>query len=168
MKKILMLCLLWFFGTCIVYAGPITTSGTSAQEFIDRIRYDLNDVTAPSGNTGYWKDPALIYWIDEAVDEIVSRARCLESGVSNIIVLENIRAYSIPDTISGVSFSGVEKVEYDIGVSGNTTEQTQVYDLERVPFSMLRKADAKEVGNPKVFSVWANTLYVWPIPRSDQ
>lgn len=157
-----------FFGTCgFLYAGPTTTSGTSAQAFIDRIRYDLNEITVTSGNTGYWKDPALIYWIDEAVDETVSRTRCLESGVSNIIVIAGVRAYSIPETISGFSFGGVAKIEYDIGLSGDTVSQSQVFDLDRAPWAKLRKAKEKETGYPKAYSVWDNTLYIWPIPRDD-
>ncbi len=164
MKKILMLCLLLFFCMSgILYAGPTTTSGDTASDVITRVRSHLNEATAD-----FWSDAELLIYINEAGKETVNRTRSLESGVSNIIVIENTRSYSIPETISGVSFGGVAKIEYDIGLSGNTIDQTQVYDLERVPFMMLRKANEKEVGNPKVFSVWANTLYVWPIPRSDQ
>ncbi|KKL27769.1 hypothetical protein LCGC14_2381860, partial [marine sediment metagenome] len=164
-RKYILICFavfLSFFLSDMAFAGSTATSGTTAQPFIDRIRYDLNEITAIGGNTGYWKDPALIFWIDEAVDEIASRTRVLESGASNIIVIADTRSYSITGT-----FLDVEKAEYDIGVSGVTTKTSQIYDLDRVPFAKLRLGHEKEKGYPKAFSVWDNTLYIWPIPRDD-
>jgi len=149
------------------YAGSITTSGITAQAILDRVRYDLNEIIAPSGGTGYWKDPELIYYMDEAVREIVYQTRCLETGVSNIIVIADARTYTIADTISGVSWLDIEKVEYDIGLSGNTTDYPQIFDLDRVPFSNLRYGKEKEFALPKSYSVWNNTLYIFPIPRDD-
>jgi hypothetical protein len=147
-----------FISVSPLYAGSTATSGITAQDIIDRVRRDLNETTA-----GFWTDTELIQWIDEAVREVVYRTRCLESGVSNIIVIEDTRSYSITS-----SFLDIEKVEYDMGLSDSTVHKTQIYDLDRVPFSNLRYGHEKERGDPKVFSVWADTLYIWPIPRSDQ
>lgn len=145
------------------YAGSTTTSNITAATVITRVRADLNEASA-----SFWTEANLLQWIDEAVWEVVNRTQPLESGVSDIIVIENTRFYSIPSTISGVSFGSVVKVEYDMGLSGNTIRQPQIYDLTRVPFTKLRGNEEKEKGNPKTFSVWANNLYIWPIPRSTQ
>lgn len=143
-------------------AGTTVTSNITAQTIIDRVRYDLNETTA-----SFWTDAELVYWINEAVWEIANRTQCLETGVSNIVVKNNTRSYPIVDT-SGVSYMAVIKVEYDIGLSGATLDQTQIYDLDLAPFKNLRYAKEKEFGNPKVFAVNNNTLYIWPIPRTDQ
>lgn len=156
MKKYIIL--LIFLLSTPVYAGSITTSGVTAQTIIDRVRNDLNETTA-----SFWTNTDLLQWINEAVNTINSRTRCLESGVSNVIVVENTRSYSITS-----SFLDIEKVEYDIGLSGNTTQKSQIYDLERVPFFNLRYGVEKERGDPKTYSVWNNTLYVFPIPGSTQ
>ena len=110
------------------YAGSTATSNITAATVITRVRADLNEASA-----SFWTEPNLLQWINEAVWEVVTRTQPLESGVSNIIVIENIRYYSIPSTISGVSFGSVVKVEYDMGLSGNTIRQPQIYDLTRVP-----------------------------------
>jgi len=158
MKKIILTALSLCLLISICYSGTVTTSSITASTIITQVRYDLNETTE-----GYWKDTELLKWTDEAVRAIVSRTRCLESTSSGVTAIENTRSYSI----SG-SFLDVEKVEYDIGLSGNTTEKTQIYDLDRVPFGKLRYKKEKEVGDPKTFSVWNNSLYVWPIPGSDQ
>ena len=157
MKKFILTALL----LCLsipVYAGTISTSSITANTIITQVRYDLNE-SVP----GYWSNADLIKWIDEAVRAVVGRTRCLESGASSVTLNPDIRSYSI----SG-DFIDIEKVECDISVSGNTTEKTQVYDLDRVPFGKMRYKKGKETGDPKTFSMWANTLYVWPIPRSGQ
>ena len=146
-----------------LWAGTTVTSNITAQTIIDRVRYDLNDI----GSQPFWTDAELVYWINEAVWEIANRTQCLETGVSNVIVKENVRNYTIVDT-SGVSYMAIIKVEYDIGLSGATLDQTQIYDLELAPLKNLRYAKEKEFGEPKVFAVNNNTLYIWPIPRTDQ
>lgn len=145
------------------FAGPTTTSGITAGDILTRARYTINEATAD-----FWSDTILLSYINEAVWEIYNRTQPLESGASNISVYENTRSYPIPDTISGVSFGGVAKVEYDQGLSGDTTYFTQIYDLTRVPFANLQYNKDKEIGNPKAYSVWANALFIWPIPGSNQ
>lgn len=163
LKRIWIILCAWLFllpGVC--FAGTISTSGVTAQDIIDRVRYDLRE-TADSGTTLFWSDTEIIQWTNEAVVEIVNRTRCLESAALEIVVQANDRDYSI----SG-NWLDIEKVEYDIGVSGVTTKKSQVYDLERAPFRMLRFNQEKEIGDPKTFSIWNDTLYVFPIPRSAQ
>jgi len=162
-KSLFLLILLIFLSfPAYSLADATGRSGVTAQDIIDRVRIDLNDTSSST-----FSDAALIYWIDEAVWEIVNRTQCLETGVSNIIVQADTRSYPIIDT-SGVSYMTVIKVEYDIGLSGATLDQTQVYDLDRAPFKNLRYGREKEFGNPKIFAINNDTLYIWPIPRSDQ
>jgi hypothetical protein len=149
------------------YAGSTTVSGTTAQTFIDRARNDLKE-SASSATTLFWTDGMLIQWIDEAVKEIVYKTRCLESAVSNQLLTENVRSYSIATASGASQYLDIEKVEYDMGISGDTVHKSQIYDLDRVPFSSLRYGHEKEKGDPKTYSLWNDTLYVWPIPRSDQ
>jgi len=159
-RKILVFLCVCLFLALPCYAGTVATSGDTAADVITRVRYDLNDTN--SSNYA-WSDTSLLSWIDQAVKEIVNRTRCLESGVSNIIVIEDVRSYLITS-----SYLDVEKAEYDIGLSGTTTKQSQIYDLDRVPFAKLRYGQETEVGNPKAFAVWNDDLYIWPIPRSEQ
>ena len=52
--------------------------------------------------------------------------------------------------------------------SGETTDSygPPLYTLDRVHPNDI--GHNKETGNPKVYAVWADTLEIWPIPRSDQ
>lgn len=137
------------------FAGGFqATSGVTVDTLITAIRSDLDESTA-----GFWSDSDFVKWIDQAVREINYRARVLESGASNIILQSNTWSYSL----SG-SYMDVEKVMYD---SGDTTSAVQVYDLNRAPFRMLRYGHEKDRGTPKNFAVWNDTLFIWPIPRSD-
>lgn len=165
MKKFIpILCALIFLLPFSVYAGSTVTSGVTAQDIIDRVRYDLNETTA-----SLWSDTELIYWIDEAIWEIVSRTQCLESGASTFVIYADDRDYSIVDT-SGTSYMGIIKIEYDFGIgTGNTKSQAQIYDLDRVPFKKLRYGHEKShKGPPQTFAVNNNTLYIYPIPRSNE
>jgi hypothetical protein len=121
---------------------------------IDRVRADLNETTA-----GFWTDAQLIKWTDEAVKDIIYKTRCTETGVSTTTLQNAVRTYSL----SSVTFLDVEKVEHDSGV---TTDPQQVFDLDRAMFRNLRYGREKETGRPKVFSVWNNALYIWPIPAN--
>jgi len=163
-KYIILICVWLFLSmSSFAWAGNTVTSGVTAQDIIDRVRYDLNDT-----DSGTYSDAFLANLVDEAIWEIVSRTQCLETGASNMVVSDGVRNYALADA-SGVSSMAVIKVEFDIGVdSGATKTKSQIYDLTRVPFKMLRYAKEKEVGDPKTFAVNNNTLYVWPIPRSEQ
>lgn len=167
MKKALSLILLIVllgFGT-YSYAGNTATSGVSVQTIIDRVRIDVAEA-----NADFWADADFIQWTNEAVREIVNQTRCLETGVSTIVLYPFGRSYSL----SALSWIDVEKVEYDSGVtwihSSGTTRfnPLYIYDLDRVPFIKLRQGNEKETGTPKVFAVWNNSLYVWPMPDTTQ
>lgn len=163
MKKILVFLMFLMMLCSPVFAGSVGPSGVTVQDIIDRVRYELNE-TSDSGTTLFWSDTELIQWTNEAVKEINIETGCLEAGVSTFTIVENDRDYAI----SGVSFTYVVKVEYDFGLSGATTRKSQIIDLDRVPFKDLRYGKGKEIGDPKAFSVWNDTLYIWPIPRSTQ
>lgn len=164
MKKtlsVILLIVLLGFGTCC-YAGNKTASGVTAQTIIDRARANLAERTAD-----FWTDADIIQWTNSAVWEIVDQTRCLETGVSTITLQSLTRSYSM----SGLTWIDVEKVEYDSGVtweqagSGATTfNPLYIYDLDRAPFINLRLGREKETGTPKVFSVWNNSIYLWPMP----
>jgi len=162
--KILTVFVFLFFTPFFCYAGTVSTSGVTAQVIIDRVRIDINESTAK-----FITDSNLVVWINEAVNDIIAETGCLESGVSNVIVIENVRSYSIENTRSGVSYLAIEKAEYDIGISGATTTKSQIYDLDRVPFQNLKYGHEKEFkGDPKCYAEWYNSLYIWPIPGSAQ
>lgn len=140
------------------FAGPTTPSGITAQIIVDRSRRDLNALSHSGLTDAALPDSDLIQWIDEAVDIIVNKTRCLESGASNIAVYNLQRRYLI-----NKNFLDVEVVEFD---TGNTTDprKPMVYALDRV-----EKRDIGhnwETGNPKVYCVWNNYLEIWPIPSS--
>jgi len=148
------------------WAGSKATSGVTAQTVIDRARVDLNEV-----NEGFWKDTYLLRYTDEAVKEVVYKTRCLEAGASTFVISSQSRTFSL----SGINFLDIEKVEYDSGVTwepasaGTTTfNPVYIFDLTRVPFGNLRYGNEKERGAPKSFSVWNDTLYIWPIPGPEQ
>lgn len=148
------------------FGGSTNTSGVTAQTAIDRVRSDLNEVTA-----SFWTDTQLIKWMDEAVKEIVYKTRCLETGTSTIVLHTLDRSYPF----SGTTILDVEKVEHDTGVtwvytgSGSTRFDTSyIMDLERQPFRNLRAGQEKETGRPKVFSIWNNRIYFYPIADESQ
>ena len=137
------------------HAGTTSTSGVTAQDIIDSVRVDLDETIE-----GHWLDSDFIQWIDEAVREVVNRTGGLESGASNIIIIDQKRSYALP----GLSFLDIEKVEHDSGV---TTDRIMIFDLTRAPFRNMRLPKLKETGRPKTFSIWANELYIWPTPIDD-
>lgn len=149
------------FGTC-AYAGTTSTSGVTAQTIIDRARADVAERV-----TDFWTDGDFIQWINEAVKEIVYQTRCLETGTSTIVLQDSTRYYPL----SGITFLDIEKVEYDSGVTWITVssgvtkyDPLYIYDLDRARFINLREGKEKETGKPKVFAVWNNNIYFWPIP----
>jgi hypothetical protein len=149
-----------------LYAGGTTTSGVTAQTVIDRVRADLNETTA-----SFWTDTQLVKWMDEAVKEIVYKTRCVETGTS-LYVVKALDRY-VP--FSGSTMLDIEKVEHESGVtwvytgSGSTRFDTNyIMDLERQPFRNLRSGNDKETGRPKVFSVWNNRIYFYPIADEAQ
>lgn len=152
---VLLVLLLVFFFAPFSYSGTTSTSGVTARTILDRARVDLDETTE-----GHWLDTYFIQWIDEAVREVVNRTGGLESGASNIIIINRQRTYAL----AGLSFLDIEKVEHD---SGDSTDRIPVFDLTRTPFRSMRLPGAKETGRPKTFSVWANDLYIWPIPYDD-
>lgn len=161
MKKILLTVFLVLFSS-YAFAGMNETSGVTAGTIADRARYDLNALSASGVTDDAYTDTELYQWIDEAVRIIVNKTGCLESGVSNIILVENVRRYSIE---SGTSHQSVEAVEYDMGVSGNTVSNPQIYGLERVQRRDI--GHYKKIGAPKVYLVWNNNIEINPIPRSE-
>ena len=155
MKKAVLILISVFLFASYAFAGPTTPSGITAADIISRIRADIN---SPSAKDTFFTDANFIQWTNEAVTQIVNQTRCLESGVSNVIIQENTRRYAIAGT-----FLDIEVVEYD---SGDTTSPIQIYTLDRV-----EKRDIghnKEKGKPKVYCVWNDSLEVWPIPRSSE
>ncbi|EFK95224.1 conserved hypothetical protein, secreted, partial [sediment metagenome] len=112
------MCLLISFG--VAYAGSVTTSGVTANTVLTEVRRDLAETTA-----GFWADVDLLQWMDQAVQLIVSKTKCLESSKVEQVLSANTWAYSL----SAYSFTDVEAVLHDSGV---TTEQTQVFSLQRV------------------------------------
>lgn len=137
-----------------IYAGSQATSGVTAQVMIDTLRRDLVD---PTGNP-FFTDADFIKWMDQAVFEIVSRTKCLESGISNVILIANTWSYAI----SG-SFFDVDSVIYN---SGDTTSATQVFTLDRIDVKAI--GHSKETGKPKFFCLWNDNLLIWPIPRTSE
>ena len=154
-KKVILTLLSVLLFASPAIAGPTTPSGITAEDIISRVRVDIN---SPSAKDSFFADAEFIQWTNEAVRQIINQTRCLESGTSEIVLEENTRRYAISGT-----FLDIEVVEYD---SGDTTSPTQIYTLDRV-----EKRDIghnKEKGTPKVYCVWANSLEVWPIPRSSE
>ena len=135
------------------HAATTSTSGVTAQTVMDRARIDLNESTAVM-----WPDSNLLQWMDEAVREIVYQTRSLESAASNVIMNQDVYTYPI----SG-SFLDIETALHD---SGDTTEATKVFALKRIDIKDF--GHSKETGKPKFFTIWANSLLIWPIPDSDQ
>jgi hypothetical protein len=136
--------------------GSQGTSGVTAQDIIDDIRNDFNE------DSGLFTDSEAVQWLDEAVREINYRARCLESGASNIILAANDWDYALTH-----SYMDIEKVMYDSGVTDDDYSP-QVYALDRVPFQKLRYGHEKDRGSPKSWAVWNDTLFIWPVPRSTE
>ena len=145
-------CLLISIG--VAYAGSVTTSGVTANTVITEVRRDLAETTA-----GFWADVDLLQWMDQAVQLIVSKTKCLESTRVDQVLSANTWAYSL----SAYSFTDVEAVLHDSGV---TTEQTQVFSLQRVQIAGI--GHSKEKGKPKDYCLWNNELIIWPIPDSTQ
>lgn len=164
MKRILILCFLILFALgSFAHAGNTTTSGVTVQTIIDRVRGDMAERTAD-----FWADSDIIRWVNEAVKEIVYQTRCLETGVSTVVLTALGRSYSL----SSLTWLDIEKVEYDSGVtwvasSGTTKfDPLYIYDLDRAAFINLRFGKEKETGKPKIFAIWNNSLYLWPMPDS--
>jgi len=151
---LLTLLLLHVLAVSVCWAGNTSTSGVTAQTIIDRARANLAERTAD-----FWTDADIVQWTNEAVREIVSQTRCLETGTSTIVLSAYGRSYPL----SGLSWIDVEKVEY---YSGVTSDPLQYYDLDRAPFINMRLGNEKEKGKPKVFAVWNNSVYLWPVPTS--
>ena len=163
-KRVSLLLALGFALFTILYvglarAGTIDTSGVTVQTIIDRVRYDLNEATA-----GFWSDTELRTWINEAIWEINSKARCLEKAVSTQALAEDDYDYAI----SG-SWLSIETIMHD---SGTTTGDSDTAEAKR-RLHTLKRIDIKdfghirETGRPKQYAVWNDTLYIWPIPDSN-
>jgi len=147
-------CLLISFG--VAYAGSVTTSGVTAATVIAQVRRDLGE---ENYSTYFWSDNDLIQWMDQAVRLIVAKTKCLESTKVDQVLSANTWEYSL----SAYTFTDIEAVLHDSGV---TTEQTQVFALERVQIAGI--GHSKEKGKPKNYCLWNNELIVWPIPDSTQ
>lgn len=140
----------------IAYAGSVTTSNITAQTIINQVRRDLAEENYSSY---FWSDTDYTQWIDQAVRLIVSKTKCLESSRVSQALTANTWVYSL----SSYSFTDIEAVLHDSGV---TTDQTQVFALERVQIAGI--GHSKEKGKPKDYCLWNNELIIWPIPDSTQ
>jgi len=152
-KKITLLICLFLLIPSIGHGGTTATSGVTAQSIINDVRKDLNEVTPVK-----WSDRELLQWMNEAVWEINSLTRCLESAATSIVLVQDDYDYDING-----SYLDIEMVLYDSGV---TTEDTQIYTLDRVNIKDI--GHERERGNPKKYCIWNDDIIVWPIPRSDQ
>ena len=143
----------------IAKAGTIDTSGVTVQTVIDRARYDLNETTA-----SFWSDTELQQWINEAIWEINSKTRCLEKAVSTQTLAEDDYDYAITG-----NWLSIETIIHD---SGTTTGDSDTDEASRRLYT-LKRIDIKdfghtrETGRPKQYTVWNDTLYIWPIPDSN-
>lgn len=142
----------------IARGGTIDTSGVTVQTVIDRVRYDINETTA-----GFWSDTELQQWINEAIWEINSKTRCLETAVSTQALAEDDYDYAIAG-----NWLSIETIIHD---SGTTTGDSDTADAGR-RLHTLKRIDIKnfghtrETGRPKQYTIWNDILYVWPIPDS--
>lgn len=135
------------------YAGTNATSGITVSDLLTRIKQELND---DSGN--FFSDTEAMRWASEAVGIIASQARCLEIS-ENATVLDGVVSYAL-----STSHYDVETVLYDNGDSGDV--QRYVF-LDKIdPKDLYDKA--KAAGRPLYWWEWSNSIYLWPIPGSDQ
>lgn len=137
------------------YAGSQTTSGVTVQTIIDRVRVGLSEVTPASS---FWTDTDLINYTRQGVKEVVYRTKCLESAYESVTLTANTWTYT-PTS----SFLDVETIMYD---SGDTTSKTQIFTLERTDIKAI--GHSKETGPPKFWTLWNDSIVVWPIPRSTE
>lgn len=165
MRKLtaILLLVLLLGATSPVFCGMTETSGVTVQSLIDRVRRDIGGGILLSGVTdNMWTDSDFIQWANEASKIIINETRCLESGVSNIILIEHSRRYSLA---SGVSIADLEAVEHD---SGNTKAVDQILTLDLVQKRDYGHGKAPGVGSrPSVYCLWNNYIEIWPIPHND-
>jgi len=143
-----------------VQAGTIDTSGVTVDTIIDRVRYDLNETTA-----SFWSDTELRQWINEAIWEINSKTRCLERSTFTQALAEDDYDYSITG-----DWLSIETIIHDSGVTTGDTDTNEasrrLHTLKRI--DIRDYGHTRETGRPKQYAIWNDTLYVWPIPDSDQ
>jgi len=155
MKKLLQIISICLF-LCLsipVFSGTIDTSSSTAATLITIVRADLNEATA-----SFWADTEFTTWIDEAITEINNLARCLETTVSDVLLVANDYDYAF-----AVSYLDIESIIHD---NGDTTSPQRIFSLA--------KADIKDIGHenekgrPKIYTLWNDSIIVWPIPDSTQ
>ena len=156
LSKAIAICLLILISVP-VYAGTITTSGATVQTIIDRVRVDLNETTA-----AFWADADLIQWIDEAITMITVKARVLESGTTEITLIDATYSYAISGTTP--SWIDVEAVFHDSGVTTGSDSHKRIFTLKKEDIRNI--GHTSEKGRPKVYCLWDNSLIIWPVPDS--
>jgi hypothetical protein len=141
--------LFWCVGICL--AGSTTSSGLSAQIFIDRVRADLNaDVSEDS----FYNDSDFVQWINEACQTIASLTGCMEE-TEEITLVTGAMSYAVSTT-----HYDINHVIYDSGV---TDSPTRNYFLARfVPGINVPVQEPR----PKLWWEWQNKIFVFPTPNS--
>jgi hypothetical protein len=153
MGKILcsvILCLTLICGQ--VYAGSSTPSGLTAQDFITRIRVDMNASTAIDA---FFTDADLIQWVNEAVEAIVGLTQCMEASTT---ITLNSGSASYPITAAHYDIS---HCMYDSGVSNSPTR-----------FSFLARFTPglpipPQEERPKIWWEWESRLFIFPVPNDE-
>ena len=164
-KRISLIFALAFALFTVFYVGlakgaTIDTSGVTVATIITRARYDINESTA-----SFWSDAELTTWINQAIWEITAKTRCLEKAVSTQTLAEDDYDYSI----SG-DWLSIETIIHDSGTTTGDSDTSEagrrLHTLKRIDIRDF--GHTRETGRPKQYAVWNDTLYIWPIPDSDQ
>jgi len=123
------------------------------QQLIDDVRRMLQEKTASR-----YTDTDVGRWADEAVMEIVTMTRCLRTSATATSV-SGQDEYTIPADAIGAHT--ITRMDYDNAL------------LRPVAWDQIGEhADSKQalttVGSPRLWSRWARSLYVWPVPNSSK
>jgi len=135
------------------FAGSQTPSGATAQTIINRVRVIVND-----SSSALVSDAEMLVWVDEAVKRTVKDARCLETTDTITLVA------GTPSYTTSVAHYDIVSAVWD---SGDATATNRFFYLRK-----LNPEDAwfhyKEAGRPQFWWEWGGSVYLWPVPTSDE
>lgn len=135
----------------VCYGGSTTSSGLTAQDFIDRVRADLN---APADDDAFYKDDYFVRWINEACQTIASLTGCMEAS-EDVTLVTGVMSYSVSTT-----HYDINHVVYDSGVTDSPTRN--YFLLRFVPGMAVPVQEPR----PKLWWEWQNKIFVYPTPSS--
>ena len=134
------------------YPASNTSSGLTANDFVSRVRVDMNSGTAIDG---FYTDAEFVQWINEAVETTVALTQCMETS-ENVVLVSGTMAYTISASHYDISYC-----IYDSGVE-NSPERFHMM-IRFVPGLSIPPQEER----PKLWWEWEGKLNVWPVPNSD-